>query len=232
MHSHDFFPSPLCELLGTQTLFLRCLSHISAFLFCLLLTSSRTTRKGFTIPSHCLPRYSPSKFLPNATSRKRVAIGGLCINSLLSVGASYLRKTATAFRWCHAPGLPERNLFVKARWVPALLTEMSSLSVFSSSHAPLVSGSSPAQAELGFSLGPQSHVCSQLSTSNTGDREARHLDASREIERAKQTCFIPLGHWVCFSFPSLRVKPRAEGKKEKHPWNRGPKEKFSHFREF
>lgn len=150
-------------------------------------------RKGFTISSHCLPWYSPSKLLPNATSRKRFAIGGLYVNSLLSTGASYLRKTATAFSWCHAPGLPERNLFVKARWVPALLTEMSSLSVFSSSQAPLVSGSSPAQAELGFSLGPQSHVCSQLSTSNTGDREARHLDVSREIERAKQTCFIPFG---------------------------------------
>lgn len=145
-------------------------------------------RKGFTISSHC----QNSCQTPSAENASPSG-GGLCVNSLLSTGASYLRKTATAFSWCHAPGLPERNLFVKARWVPALLTEMSSLSVFSSSQAPLVSGSSPAQAELGFSLGPQSHVCSQLSTSNTGDRKARHLDVSREIERAKQTCFIPFG---------------------------------------
>lgn len=35
---------------------------------------------------------------------------------------------------------------------------------------PLVPVSSPVQPELGFSLGPQSCVCSQLSTSNTGER--------------------------------------------------------------
>lgn len=36
------------------------------------------------------------------------------------------------------------------------------------------------QAELGSSLGPQSHVCSQLSTSNTEDREGK---ASRREQR-------------------------------------------------
>lgn len=194
MHSHDF-SSSLCELLGTQTLFLRCLSHISTFLPPILFAADLFQNHAKVSRYHHTASHdtAPQNSCQTPPAENASPSGGLCVNSLLSTGASYLRKTATAFSWCHAPGLPERNLFVKARWVPALLTEMSSLSVFSSSQAPLVSGSSPAQAELGFSLGPQSHVCSQLSTSNTGDREARHLDVSREIERAKQTCFIPFG---------------------------------------
>lgn len=57
---------------------------------------------------------------------------------------------------------------------------MSYLSIFSSRYLPFVSVSSPVQAELGFSLGPQSHVCSQLRTSNTGNREGK---ASRREQR-------------------------------------------------
>lgn len=106
--------------------------------------------------------------------------GGSGVSSLSSTGASYLRKTGTAFRWCHTRSLPQRNLFVKAQRGSALLTEMSYSSVFSSSHMPFVPGSSPALAELGFSLGPQSLVCSQLSTSNTGGQRSK---ASRFEQR-------------------------------------------------
>lgn len=52
--------------------------------------------------------------------------------------------------------------------------------IFSSPHLPRIPGSSPVQAELGFSLGPQSRVCSQLSTSNTEEREGK---ASRHEQR-------------------------------------------------
>ena len=52
--------------------------------------------------------------------------------------------------------------------------------IFSSPHLPGGPGSSPVQAELAFSLGPQSRVCSQLSTSNTEGTEGK---ASRREQR-------------------------------------------------
>lgn len=178
-------PARLSELLDTQTFLMSCLSLLSTFLSPIgsavdLLQSHANISR---VSAHCpLPRGCvPSKSQQNVIVGKCFVIWGLCVNWLLSTGANYLRNTTMTFSRCHAPRLPKRNLFVKARWASALLTEMSYLSVFSSSHMPLVSGSSPAQAELGFSLGPQSHACSQLSTSNTGDREERHLDMSREI---------------------------------------------------
>lgn len=104
---------------------------------------------------------------------------------------------------------------------------MSHLSIFSSRYLPLVSASSPAQAEPGSSLGPQSLVCSQLSTSNTEDREGK---ASRREQRniMGKTNMLHL-LWVIWSGFHFLVYIWSQGRK-KYQWNTSPKDKCSHFR--
>lgn len=153
---------------------------------------------------------------------------GMCISSfpLSSVGDAYLRKLPRWSARLHSPRQPNRNVFVEARWVSPLLAPKSYLSIFSSRYLPLVPVSSPVQAKLGFSLGPQSHVCSQLSTSNTGDTEGK---ASRREQRniMGKTNRLHL-LWVMWSGFHFLVYMKPGGKKCQ--WDTGPKDKCSHFR--
>lgn len=115
---------------------------------------------------------SPQNHSIQGLQQKILCNTGFCVSSfsLSPIGDASLRKTANTFSEAPSARQPKRNLSVKAQWVSPLLAQMPCLSIFSSRYLPSVSVSSPAQAELGFSLGPQSLVCSQLSTSNTGDR--------------------------------------------------------------
>lgn len=99
--------------------------------------------------------------------------------------------------------------------------------IFSSRYLPLLPVSSPVQAELGFSLGPQSHVCSQLSTSNTGETEGK---ASRREQRniMGKTNMLHL-LWVIWSGFHFLVYIWNQGVRSTSGIT-GPKDKCSHLR--
>lgn len=105
-------------------------------------------------------------------------------------------------------------------------TQMSHGSVFRSLYLPSVSVSSLVRAELGFSLGPQSHGFSQLSTSNTGDREGK---ATRREQRniMDKTNMIHL-LWVIWSGFHFLVYIRSQGVR-KCQQNAGPRDPYSYF---
>lgn len=115
----------------------------------------------------------------------------------------------------------------EGRWVSPPLARMSSLGVFRSLYLPFASASSLARAELDFSLGPQSHVCSQLSTSNTGDREGK---ASRREQRniMDKTNMIHLLGVIWSGFHFL-VYIGSQGVK-KCQQNAGPRDTHSYFK--
>lgn len=98
--------------------------------------------------------------------------------------------------------------------------------IFSSPHLPRIPGSSPVQAELGFSLGPQSRVCSQPSTSNTGEREGKASRREQRNTMGKANVLHLL--WVIWSGVHFLVYIWNRGKKCQ--WNTGPKDKCSHLR--
>lgn len=142
---------------------------------------------------------------------------------LPSTGDTYFKETLPR----HRARQPGRSLCGKAGGsLSPPPAQMSHGSVFLSLCLPSVSVSSLDRAEPGFSLGPQSHGCSQLSTSNTGDREGK---ATRREQRniMDKTNVIHL-LWVIWSGFHFLVYIRSQGVR-KCQQNAGPRDPYCYF---